>query len=303
MVAKPSSVEVSASQPRPFGALLEDSFKLAFASFKPLFWLCFWFNLVAQLPMLWWWWRTRAVFEGSDWRAWLESPTLVWKASDTWVTVVTLLVSFLFSFAAAYRMARIGRGDDPGFSASLSRMWRMFPGSLVLVAIYCGLMVLCLLPVAAAMWLVPGGESLDAMMSLLLALLVALLLVAAPLGWVSIAAAFALPAWWLDGDDVITAQMRSFRLVRGHWVSSASVITLPMLAWLGLISVVGMLPLTVTGGVAFALDGWVALMRPGWLVWGQLLSTPLLALLMPLCFAGWLVCYEDLRLRERLAGR
>src|SRR5690606_4054735 len=66
MVAKPSSVEVSASQPRPFGALLEDSFKLAFASFKPLFWLCFWFNLVAQLPMLWWWWRTRAVFEGSD---------------------------------------------------------------------------------------------------------------------------------------------------------------------------------------------------------------------------------------------
>ncbi len=300
MVAKPSSFDPPARQPRPFGDLLEASFKLALASYRPLFWLCFWFNLVVQLPMLWWWWRTRAVFGGNDWRTWLDSQALMWDASDTWATAVALLVSLLFSFAAAYRMAWIARGEDAGFSASLSRAVRMFPGSLALTAIYSGLMLLCLLPVAAALWLVPGGESIDTLVPRLLAVLFALLLASAPLAWVSIAAVFALPAFWLDGDGVIAAQVRSFRLVRGHWVRSASVITATMLAWLGLIGVVGTVPLALTAAVAVAADGWIALLRPGWLVWGQLLSTPLLALFTPLCFAGWLVCYEDLRLRERM---
>ena len=298
MLAKPSAIDPSGQPPRTFGALLEASFKLVFASWKPLFWLCFWMNLVAQLPMVWWWWRSRAVFDGNDWRTWLDSSVLTWNASDSGVTAVALLVSLLFSFAAAYRMARIAREGDPGFSASFSHAVRLFPGSLTLLVIYSGLMVLCLLPVAAALWLVPGGESLDTLMPRLLAVLFALLLVSAPLAWVSIAAVFALPAYWLDGDGIVAAQLRSFRLVRGHWVRSASVVTTTMLAWLGVISVVGMFPLALTAVVAVALDGWIALMKPGWLVWGQLLSTPLLALFTPLCFAGWLVCYEDLRLRE-----
>ncbi len=300
MLATPSAQYIPATQPRDFGAQLEASFKLALASWKPLFWLCFWLNGLAQLPLLGWWWRTREVFAVKDLRALLnlDVQALAFNASDGALALVAMAVSLWFSIAATYRMACIARGDDPGFSASLATAARKFPGSLVLMVIYFALLAVCLLPVAAAWWLVPGGDFMDALMPRLVAMLLALLVVSVPLGWVSVAAMFAAPAFWLDGDGVIAAQWRSFQLVRGNFLCSASVVTATMLAWLGFISLAGTIPLTLTASITMAADGWLGLLRPGWLVWGQLLSTPLLALFTPLCFAGWLVCYEDLRLRQ-----
>ena len=53
----------------------------------------------------------------------------------------------------------------------------------------------------------------------------------------------------------------------------------------------------MAGAFAAGMEGGSALLRPGWLVFGQLLSAPLMAALLPLATAGYSVCYEELRLR------
>jgi hypothetical protein len=301
MVAKPFSVDLSALPSREFSPLLDASFKLAFASWKPVFWLGFWFNLAMQLPFVWWWWNTRGLFAADGWRAWLDPDVFEWDAGLTWSSVVALVASVACMNAILVRMGALMRRGDIDSSGSIAKAIRTLPGGLALVLLYLGLLVACLLPVIVAWFVVPVGDDPDWQLPRLLAVLVALILVAVPLTWMSIAAAFALPAFLLDDEPVLAAQRRSFARVRGNWTRSAALVTVPMLAWMGLVSVVGSAPLGLAASAVLALDGWGALVRPGWLVLGQLLSTPVLALLTPLCFAGWLVCYEDLRLRQRVA--
>ena len=74
-----------------------------------------------------------------------------------------------------------------------------------------------------------------------------------------------------------------------------------LLAFLGILSTVGLVPLAAAGGVALWLDGPNGLLRPGWLVWGQIATAPLMALSLPLATAGYLVAYEELGLR--LSGK
>ncbi len=74
-------------------------------------------------------------------------------------------------------------------------------------------------------------------------------------------------------------------------------VSLPLLAYLGILGTAGAVPFTITGAFAAGMEGGSALLRPGWLVFGQLLSAPLMAALLPLATAGYSVCYEELRLR------
>ena len=156
-------------------------------------------------------------------------------------------------------------------------------------------MLLALAPVLIGWWY---GQHHGEPLVLLLALLVGLLVAAAPLAWVSIAACFIYPPILLDGHSGLSAQHLSFRLVKGHWTMAAVLVSLATLAFWGLLGVVATFPLLLTGMIAFAMDGLQALLRPGWLVWGQVLCAPLMALLMPLATAGYWVAYEELRLRR-----
>lgn len=294
MVSNPAFAYHPSDSPRGFGALVQASFALWFASLRPVLWPALAYSIASQLPWLPWWWATRARFEQEPLRAWItpglfrpDAATLAFGAAAT-------LASLLFALVMLERQGRMARGLAPG--AGLGNAARALPAALLATLGYLALNLLALAPVVVA-WF--WGVAQDDALALLLALLVGLLLAAVPLAWVSVAAGFFYPAIVLDGRGAMDALRESFRRVRGRWVLAAGLVSLLLLTFLGVFSTVGAFPLVGAGMIAFWLDGPDALLRPGWLVWGQLASAPLLALTLPLATAGYLVAWEELGLRRR----
>lgn len=293
MVTKLANPYHPSVAPRDFTGLVRASFSLWLSSLGALWWPALGYSLVSQLPWLPWWWNTRAQFEHGSWRAWIEPGLFRPDAVTTLVSVIAALVGLLFFLVLLERQGRIARGLPP--EAGEGNAMRVLPTALAATLAYLMLNAIALAPVIVAWaW---GSASGDAMV-LLLALLAGLVLSAAPLAWVSVAAGFFYPAILLDGAGAWASLRGSLRRVRGRWVPSASLVSLMILICFGLLGTVGVLPFLITGAVAFGFDGIDALLRPGWLVWGQVLCAPLMALGLPLATAGYLVCYEDLGLRQ-----
>lgn len=294
MVSNPAFRYLPAQAPRDFSTLVQASFALWFASLRPTFVNALMASVLSQLVWLPWWWSTRDRF--------VESPLMAWAAPDlflpNWSSAtlggLCLLVSLLFFLAMLRRQGLIARGREDDNTSDIRIALQRFPAALLATLTYTALLLLALLPVGMA-WLI-GSGSIDPFV-LLVALLIGLLVCAAPLAWISIAASFIYPPVLLDGHDGWSAQRLSFRLVKGRWALSAGLVSLTMLAYFGILGMLGLVPFLMTGALVVALDGLTALLRPGWLVFGQLLCTPLMALLLPLCMAGYSVCYEELRLR------
>lgn len=297
MVSNPALTYRPASAPRDFSTLVSDCFTLWLACLRPAFWPALGYSLVSQLPWLPWWWRSRALFEHDPLRAWIAPGLFRPDGLVGGFGVLMGLLGLFFVLAMLRRQGLIARGlqhETP--AGDLAAAWRAFPASLLATCSYLLLMLLALAPVLIGWWY---GQHHGEPLVLLLALLVGLLIAAAPLAWVSIAACFIYPPILLDGHSGLSAQRLSFRLVKGHWTIAAVLVSLATLAFWGLLGVVATFPLLLTGMIAFAMDGLQALLRPGWLVWGQVLCAPLMALLMPLATAGYWVAYEELRLRWR----
>lgn len=283
-----------ASIPRDFGALMQASFHLWAASLRPVFGDALLASLCSSLPLLPWWWATRGRFADDPLNAWLD-PAITQPGAFTLVASVLLSVLALWFFLSLLgRQGLIARGRiDPGAQPVTLALQRL-PAALVASLSYCALIALALAPVGVAMLV---GRAADDPLMPLLALLIGLLLSAAPLAWVSIAACFIYPPILLDGVGPLAAQRLSFRLVSGHWTRCAVVLSIATLIVIGLLGVVGAVPFLITAAIAVANGGLEALLRPGWLVFGQILTAPFMALLLPLMTAAYLVCYEDLRVR------
>lgn len=294
MVSNPAFAYHPSDSPRSFGALVQASFSLWFASLWPVLWPALGYAISSQLPWLPWWWKTRALFEHEPLRAWIAPGLFRPDAATLAFGVAATLASLLFALVMLERQGRMARGLAPG--AGLGNAVRALPAALLATLGYLALNLLALAPVVVA-WF--WGVAQDDALALLLALLVGLLLAAVPLVWVSVAAGFFYPAIVLDGMGAMDALRESLRRVRGRWVLAAGLVSLLLLAFLGVFSTVGAFPLVGAGMIAFWLDGPDALLRPGWLVWGQLASAPLLALTLPLATAGYLVAWEELGLRRR----
>lgn len=295
MLSNPAFRYRPAQAPRDFSALVQSSFALWIDSLRPTFLYALAASLLSQLPWLPWWWSTRARFAENPLMAWVDEPSVFLPTVTTAVLgALITLASLLFLLAVLRRQGVIARGQEGEPAADLRFAVQRFPAALLATLTYAGLTLLALAPVGIAALVGHGSD--DPLMPLL-ALLVGLLVCAVPLAWVSIAAAFIYPPVLLDGHGGISAQRLSFQLVRGRWALSAGLVSLTLLAYLGILGTLGVVPFLITGVLAVAMDSVTALLRPGWLVFGQLLSTPLMALLLPLATAGYSVCYEELCLR------
>lgn len=296
MVSKPGFRYHPSATARSFGALVQDSFMLWFSSLRAVLWPALAYSLSTQLPLLPWWWDTRAAFAHEPLRAWLDPGIFRTEPAVLLFDLLVTVAGLGFLLVVLERQGRMARGLAPGAGWGIG--WRALPAALAATLAYLALNALALAPVAAA-WF--WGAAQDDALILLLALLVGLLVSAAPLAWVSIAAGFFYPAIVLDGAGPLASLRESLRRVRGHWVPAASLVSLTLLAFLGILSTVGLVPLAAAGGVALWLDSPNGLLRPGWLVWGQIATAPLMALSLPLATAGYLVAYEELGLR--LSGK
>lgn len=200
--------------------------------------------------------------------------------------------------ALIVRQAAIARGADTGATAALRRGLARTPATTGAWLVYTLIVLVTALPFFALMTGAVIAALNGDVVLLMIALVVVLvggLLASVPLAWAGVAFGFAPFASALDGDGPIVAQLRSRRLVRGHWLRCATVVSMPLLIYLGAGGTLSSLLLLACGGVVLLREGWIGLMDPGWLLWSQLLAIPLQAALLPLASAGGVVMYDELR--------
>lgn len=283
-----------ATTPQDFGALVMASFRLWLASLRRVWWPALAAAILPLLPSLAWWWSTRGRFDTIDPEAWMD-PGLWLPGLPGWAFIaLTNLLSLWAMLVVIQHQGLLARTGGTTVRTA-GPAWPQLLHALLASCSYTVLLLLALAPVWAALLL--GRLAADPLFTLLY-LLIGLLLAAVPLAWVSIAAAFIYPPILLDGRTALAAQRLSFDLVRGHWARSAGLVSLTTFAALGLLGAVGTLPFLLTALMASVAGGIEALMRPGWMIFGQLLGAPFSAAFLPLATAGYLVCHEDLRLRR-----
>lgn len=276
---------------RDLGALIQASWKLWLMSLRSCLLDAFMLSLLPQLPLLLWWWQTRPRFAEQPWFTWLEPDLWSFGVSALVSNVVVNLIALGFLLAVLHRQGMILRGGSSGTS-SRARALTCLPAASVASLIYAVLLAASLLPTGLA-WFV-GQQGADPLF-LLFALLIGLIISAVPLAWVSIAACWIYPPILLENESAVAATRISLRLVRGNWARCAVLLSLFTLIVLGILGVVGAAPFAITASIVMANEGISALARPGWLVFGQLLSTPLTAACVPLMTAAYMVLYEELR--------
>lgn len=320
MVSEPIASSTGASA----GRLIEASFALWLRSWRPTFWFGVLYGFAALLPGL------ALSGLGSDLllrmlalsvqtlapdlrlpiplppadplamfdalQAHLLQPRLWWLIAASVLGIVATTTPLLV------RQAAIARGADPGLAAAARRGLARTPATLVAWLLYTLIVVALALPFVAlvlgAFWLSLGAG--PALLLLAVAMvLVGGLLASVPLAWAGVAFGFApFVAALEDRAGPLHAQLRSMRLLRGHWWRSAAVVSMPLLIYLGAGGTVSSLLLMFCGMLAYAVGGWAGLFDPAWLLWSQLLAIPLQAVLLPLAFAGGVVMFDDLRLRR-----
>ncbi|MBB5209012.1 hypothetical protein [Chiayiivirga flava] len=325
MVAEPTSAP-SAADVRPVGALIEATFALWHRSWKRTFAFGVVYGLAALLPGV----ALQGVFSqvalasiallggqllpalplplplplpSADPLAVLGSALLRLNTPSTWLLLASSVLGIVASTTALIAgQGAIARGEP--FRAALRRGFARTPATLGAWLVYTVLVLVAALPFFALLvgaFVAALGGDVVLLMIALVVVLVGGLLASVPLAWASIAFALSPFASALDGSGPIAAQLRSRALVRGHWWRCATVVSLPLLVYLGAGGTASSLLLMACGGVVVLRDGWMGLLDPGWLLWSQLLAVPLQAALLPLAFAGGVVMYEDLR-PHRAAG-
>ncbi|MCX7555319.1 hypothetical protein OS187_00475 [Xanthomonadaceae bacterium JHOS43] len=280
--------------PRDFGTLVQGCFLLWFASLRTTVWPAFGYSLLSQWALLHWWWQTRDIFSDSSARIWLSPATWAPNASAWAIAIATNLAALVCLMVMIRRQGLMARAENEHPDRSITISLKRF-GTMLLASLgYLLLNLVALAPLVIAWWLGLGAELLTRLMLVLAGLLLCMV----PLAWMSVAASLYAAPILLDEASARSALRESFRLVRHHWVLTASLMTLGILAWSGIYGTIGTVPLTVTAAIAYANGGIDALLRPGWLVWGQMLSVPLMALTLPLLTATYVECVEELRKRH-----
>ena len=318
MVAKPAPEFRLPSQPQSIGALTEASFMLWLASWRATFFVALAYGLAGVLPLLTLGdlssratrWMIAATLEPYQrWMPWPSTPPdetwgdplLQWIASpQTWVLIA---VSVLLSLAAIslliHRMQCIAEGSaDPAWRIALRRM----PSGIGAWLVYLGLLLALTLPILAltvAIFAFGEVESFTGLALLLIGYLFGAILLSIPMAWAAVAAGFAPFASMIEGAGPFAAQALSVRRVRGQWLPAGVVISLPMLIYAGAAGTVSTTILLASAGVAYGLDGWAGVLGGRWLPWSQWLSLIPQAALLPLAFAGGVLGWHDLRLRNQ----
>jgi hypothetical protein len=226
-------------------------------------------------------------------RAWATSPA-------TWAVFAACLVLGIAAVTAMLvRQAAIAGGTTGGFGAMARSALARLPAALGAWLGYFAVMALATAPIGAALaaffLLALQAQSIDAVLAWMAAACAAALLLSVPLAWASVAFAFAPVAASVDGDGPLASLARSVRRVRGHWVRSATLLTLPWLVYLGLSGALSSLAMLVAMAVAYARGGLGAVFAAEWLGWAQLGAAFPGALLAPLPFAGMIVAWRDLQ--------
>lgn len=198
--------------------------------------------------------------------------------------------------ALMIRQHDIALQRDRGFATTARTALARLPAALAAWAGYLALMLVAMLPIGAlawAVWALVADSGLAGLLLLLLAFVAGSALLSIPLVWASVAFALAPVAATLAGTGPVAAQIVSARRVRGHWMRTATLLTLPMLIYLGAASTVSSVATPIAAGIAYALGGTAAVLAGEWMSWMQLACAVPMAALLPLAFAGMVVAWED----------
>lgn len=321
MLAKPVAAFRYPEQAQTASRLVEASFQLWRASWRPCFGSALLYALAGLLPML-----TLGPLTATLLRVGVEMLVHVWApwlpgavepelqpllnairdwlfAPSTWVLLgVASLLMLIALTRVLQRQHRVATPADEVRDAASGDLRRV-PAALAAWVIYGLLVLLCALPMLgfAATCLVYAAtlESLGAVALLLLAFALGGLLLSVPVAWASVAAGFAPVAASIDDVGPRRAVVSSLRRVRGRWMHAAVAMTVPMLMYVGIASTASSLAMTAAGALAYAVGGWSTLMQGDWLVLSQALSSLVTALALPLASAGLLLTWQDLGLATR----
>lgn len=220
-------------------------------------------------------------------------------APQPWLLLALALLAMVAAATLLMvRQQRVLLGADAGGTQALRLALRRTPATVGAWLIY----TLALLGLALPFLAVTLGAMLLGLGASPALLLVALaivlfggLLASVPLAWASVALGFAPLVTALEAEGALRAQMRSLRLVRGHWWRSAVVVSTPLLIYVGASGMLSSLLLMLCGGIVVLRDGWIGLLTPDWLLWAQALALLPQAALLPLASSGAVVMFEDLR--------
>jgi hypothetical protein len=160
------------------------------------------------------------------------------------------------------------------------------------------LLTLPLLALIVAIFFASVDVGPSGLLLLLVLLMLGAILLSTPLAWASVAYGLAPFCSAVAARGPIAAQTASRLLVRGHWTHTAIVISLPMLIYFGAASAISSFTLALAGAATYAVSGWLGLLDGRWLLWSQLAALVPTALVLPLAFAGGVVCLNDLTLRQ-----
>ena len=214
------------------------------------------------------------------------------------LSIASLLLMVASTTAMLVRQAGIARDHDAGAAAALSRGLRRTPATALAWLLYTAIALITALPFFALLLgcLLFGMDAgITGLLVMMIVVLLGGLLSSVPLAWASVAFGFSPVVTALEPVGPVAAQMRSMRLVRGHWWRCAVVVSMPLLIYIGAGGTVSSLLMLACGAIAVTLNGWAGLFDPAWLLWSQVLALPLQAVLLPLASAGFVTMFDALR--------
>ena len=244
----------------------------------------------------------------------VEDPAALGQA--LWQTLTSpamLALAALAALLALYgvtglmlRQQRIAHGDDRGLADAAVTALRRLPRAFAAWLVYALIMLACTaaLMALAAFVLVSAfnAGTGSALLMLALVFVAGSVILAIPLAWTSVAFAYAPVLASIDGSGPVAAHVASARLVRGHWVRAATVMTVPMLVYLGVGSTISSTVYVVLGLIVLYTGGLAALLEGSWLGWAPWLTALPMALGLPLAFSGLIVSLHDLKQAQHGPG-
>lgn len=277
-------VPVTATLPPATGDIgkqLEAAFRTFWTHWKAGFALAFIAQLISLLPVVMMP-RAAGTVDG------IESLIAWYQRPSTWLVFALVIAAQVFLFTAlSYRLGCCGRGQDPGLLPSVNRGIVRFPAALGATAIYLGVLMLSLLPMAllagwaASEGFAPGTRALIA--------LLALAAIGLPTWW-SLAASLCLFAVSLERRGALAAIQRSLALIRDRWWLSSAVVGIVLLVHMTVSMLLALVlaMATLAGSLGDGADA-----AAGWVLGAQLAMSPIAALLQVLLLCGLLAVFND----------
>jgi hypothetical protein len=242
------------SAPRPIGGVLDDSFRLYRASIRtwwlPSLTLVVLGSAVAIFALAKFGTATR---KPAELLAMLRSPAL-------WATYATMIVIQIWLYLAMFvGVGEVQAGRSGTIAGGLGRALRILPGALVAAILY------------------------------LAATMVGTLLLVVPGLYVFGRAQFWPVAMAIDGQGPLAALQTSWRLAKGHWWRTATILTVLLIILAVLSTVLGMLAVSIA--VVWRSDSITRLIVT------QILSNAANLVMLPVFPAAVCAMYADLKLR------